>query len=127
MVINNQRVMDSKQTIRNKHLIRDAYAAFNNRDIDAALYLMQPDIHWPKAFEGGYVIGHQAVREYWTRQWSQIDPNVKPLSIVEGPGEKIEVEVAQLVKDLEGKILFDGIVKHIYVLKDGLLQQMDIG
>jgi len=38
----------------------------------------------------------------------------------------VEVEVDQLVKDLEGNILFDGKVKHVYVIAGGLLQQMDI-
>jgi hypothetical protein len=39
---------------------------------------------------------------------------------------KVEVEVDQLVKDLEGNVLFDGKVKHVYVINDGLLQRMDI-
>ena len=31
-----------------------------------------------------------------------------------------------LVKDLAGNILFDGNVKHVYIISDDLLQQMDI-
>ena len=50
-------------------LIREAYSAFNARDIDTALSTMHPEVQWPKAFEGGYINGHSAVREYWTRQW----------------------------------------------------------
>jgi ketosteroid isomerase-like protein len=38
-------------------LLRAAYAAFNARDIDAALVLMTPDIEWPRAFKGGFVQG----------------------------------------------------------------------
>jgi hypothetical protein len=30
-------------------LLRAAYAAFNARDIDAALALMTPDVEWPRA------------------------------------------------------------------------------
>jgi hypothetical protein len=30
------------------------------------------------------------------------------------------------VKDLAGNILFEGKVLHIYVINDGLLQQMDV-
>jgi hypothetical protein len=107
-------------------IIKKAYTSFNSRDIDSVLLLMHPDIHWPKAFEGGYVIGHEAIRDYWTRQWSEINPKVEPIAIIERPDGKIGVEVYQLVKDLDGNVLFDGNVKHIYVITNGLLRQMDI-
>src|SRR3978361_260177 len=110
----------------NQEIIERAYAGFNNRNVEAVLSVMHPDIHWPKAFEGGYVVGHEAVRDYWTRQWSEINPHVEPLAITERADGKVEVEVAQLVRDLEGKILFDGKVKHIYVTNGGLLKHMDI-
>ncbi len=107
-------------------LIQTAYKGFNSRDIDATLAVMAPDVHWPKAFEGGHVIGHDAIREYWTRQWSEINPIVEPTNITKRADGKVEVEVQQLVKDLAGTVLFDGVVKHIYSTKDGLLSQMDI-
>jgi len=107
-------------------IIQKAYTGFNARDIDTTLSTMHPNIHWPKAFEGGYVIGHDAVRNYWTRQWSEINPKVEPVAITERPDGKIEVEVDQLVKDLEGNFLFDGKVKHVYAIKNDLLLSMDI-
>lgn len=107
-------------------IIQKAYNGFNARDIDTTLSTMHPDIHWPKAFEGGYVIGHDAVREYWTRQWSEINPKVNPVAITERPDGKVEVEVKQVVKDFDGNILFDGITRHVYSVKDGLLAGMDI-
>ncbi len=61
-------------------LLHAAYAAFNARDIDAALALMTPDVAWPKAFKGGFVRGPEEVRAYWTEQWSEIDPHVEPVS-----------------------------------------------
>ena len=118
--------MAEEEMLKNEALIKKAYSGFNNRETDAVLSVMHPDIHWPKAFEGGYVVGHDAVREYWTRQWSEINPRVEPVTITERPDGKTEVEVYQLVKDLHGSILFDGKVKHVYVIADGLLQQMDI-
>jgi len=111
---------------RYTEIVEKAYTGFNARDIDTTLTTMHPDIHWPKAFEGGYVIGHEAVREYWTRQWSEINPKVEPVAITERPDGKIEVEVDQLVKDLEGNVLFDGKVKHVYAIKNDLLLSMDI-
>lgn len=109
-----------------KDLIKKAYGAFNERDIDKALSTMHPDIQWPKAFEGGYVSGHNEIREYWTRQWTEINPSVEPIEIKERQNGNLEVEVLQKVKDLQGNSLFDGTVKHIYTLQDNLLRKMDI-
>ncbi len=38
----------------------------------------------------------------------------------------LEVEVKRIVKDLQGNIMFDGIVKHIYTFADDLIKTMDI-
>ena len=40
-----------------ERLIRDLYASFNARDIDAVIALMAPDVDWPNAWEGGRVHG----------------------------------------------------------------------
>ena len=63
---------------------------------------------------------------YWQRQWTELDPHVKPVGFNERVNGTLEVEVEQLVKDLDGHVLFDGRVKHIYRINNGLLQQMDI-
>ena len=107
-------------------LIQKAYAAFNAREIDTALTAMHPEIEWPKAFEGGYVTGHDAIREYWTRQWTAINPNVQPVAFFERRDGTLEITVHQNVKDLDDNIIFDGTVKHIYSVKDSLLKRMDI-
>ena len=118
--------MKDDQILKTEHLIAAAYTGFNARDIDSVLPLMHQDIHWPKAFEGGYVIGKEAIRAYWTRQWSEINPIVKPQTIIVREDGKVAVLVHQLVKDLAGNTLFDGDVKHVYQLKNDLLLQMDI-
>jgi len=50
-------------------LLEQAYAAFNARDVDAALATMHPDVIWPNGMEGGCIYGHNGVRDYWLRQW----------------------------------------------------------
>ncbi len=107
-------------------LIKKAYSAFNSRDIDTALSTFHSDVQWPKAFEGGYVSGHNEIRKYWTRQWTEINPNVEPIRITERQNGTLEVEILQIVKDLKENIIFEGIVKHIYTIQDNLLQKMDI-
>ena len=74
-----------------KTIIQQAYSAFNNRGIDAALAIMTGDVRWPKASEGGRVVGKEQIRDYWTRQWSGFDPHIEPLAITEETGGKIRV------------------------------------
>jgi hypothetical protein len=106
-------------------LLRRAYAAFNTRDIDRALAVMHPDADWPKGMEGGRELGHDAVRAYWSRQFGLIDSHVEPESFEEVDG-KMVVQVHQVVRDLDGALLSDQRVEHIYTLREGLIARMDI-
>jgi len=118
--------MNAETTLRNQELIRYAYAAFNARDIDAILTVMHTDVKWSRAWEGDYATGHDEVRAYWERQWKEIDPHVEPVGFHERPDGILEVEVDQLVKDLDGNIVFDGKVKHLHIITAGMMRQMDI-
>ena len=113
-------------TAQFKDLIKKAYSAFNERNIDTALSTMQPNVQWSKAWEGGYISGHDEIKEYWTRQWKEINPNVEPIGFNERENGSLEVEVHQKVKDSQGNSMFDGTVKHIYTFEDGLIKTMDI-
>jgi hypothetical protein len=110
-----------------KTLIEQAYAAFNKRDIDGALALMTQDVRWPKASEGGKVIGKEEIRAYWTRQWGDFDPRVEPLAMTEEDGGKTRVRVHQLVKSLQGAVLSDTEVLHVFTVNGGLIAAMDLG
>ena len=79
-------------------LIAEAYSAFNRRDIDGALALMSENVSWPKASEGGRVVGKEEIRAYWTRQWKEFDPHVEPVEVIDREGSKTDVRVHQLVK-----------------------------
>jgi hypothetical protein len=107
-------------------LLQKAYAAFNSRDIDTALSTLHPEVEWPKAFEGGYVQGHDEIRKYWTRQWTEINPRVEPSEMKVRPNGTLEISVHQTVRDLQGNVLFDGQVMHVYTVEEGLLRRMDI-
>ena len=107
-------------------LISQAYTAFNNRDIDAVLALMSTDVAWPNGWEGGYVHGHEAVRDYWTRQWAAINPTVLPVTFTPLPDGRIDTAVQQTVKDLEGNMVFNGLVQHVYTISNGLITTMEI-
>ncbi len=108
-------------------LLRAAYAAFNARDIDAALALMTPDVAWPKAFKGGFVRGPEEVRAYWTEQWREINPHVEPVSFQSEEDGRILIDVHQVVRDLAGAVLADEHVGHRFTFAHGLIQVMEIG
>jgi hypothetical protein len=110
-----------------KTLIEQAYSAFNKRDIDGALALMTQDVSWPKASEGGKVVGKEEIRAYWTRQWGEFDPYVEPLAMTEEDGGKTRVRVHQLVKSLQGDVLSDSEVLHVFTVNSGLIAAMDLG
>jgi hypothetical protein len=108
-------------------VIEQAYTAFNKRDIDSALALMTQDVSWPRASEGGKVIGKDEIRAYWTRQWAEFDPHVEPLAMTEDAGGKTRVRVHQLVKSLQGDILSDSEVLHVFTVNSGLIAALDLG
>ena len=110
----------------NEDLLRRAYEAFNARDIDAALEVMHPDVDWPNGMEGGRVNGREDVRAYWERQFSLIDSRVEPEAFEELADGRISVRVHQRVRALDGEIVSDGRVRHVYELRNGRIVRMDI-
>jgi hypothetical protein len=108
-------------------LLRAAYAAFNTRDIDAALALMTPDVEWPRAFKGDFVRGPEEIRAYWTEQWSEISPHVEPVAFHPEAAGRILVDVHQVVRDLAGAVLADEHVGHRFTLEHGLIRRMEVG
>ncbi len=104
------------------------YAAFNARNIDEVFTFMADNVDWPKAFKGGRAVGKDAVREYWTEQWQEIDPTVIPNRIEQSSSSNGEytVHVNQTVRDLEGKVLDHRQVKHVYQVSDCRIVRMDV-
>ena len=109
-----------------KILIAQAYSAFNQRNIDGALALISENVSWPKASEGGRVVGKEEIRAYWTRQWQEFDPHVEPIEVIEREGGRTDVKVHQLVKSLGGDVLSDSEVWHVYTIANGLIERMDL-
>ena len=110
----------------NYDLLRKIYDAFNQRDVDAVLAAMHPDVDWPNGMEGGRVHGREAVLQYWLRQWGQIDPRVEPRGFLTDPTGAVVVDVHQLVRDLSGNLLAERMVQHVYRIDQGLIRSMEI-
>ena len=86
-----------------EQLIRRLYDGFNHRDMEGVLAALANDVAWANGMEGTYVHGRDAVRDYWTYQWSVIDPSVEPLNVARRDDGSTIVEVHQLVRDLQGR------------------------
>jgi hypothetical protein len=109
-----------------EELLTGAYAAFNARDIERALVLMHPEVDWPNGMEGGRVRGHDEVREYWTRQFGAIDSRVEPVRFETLDDGRVAVTVHQVVRDLDGGLLSDSHVRHVYSFAGGVVSRMEI-
>ena len=116
----------SNQHLLEIELLQEAYAAFNARDIDAALAIMSPDVAWPRAFKGGFVCGHEEVRAYWMEQWREIDPHVEPVAFHPEEDGRILVDVRQVVRNLDGSVIADGHVGHRFTIEHGSIEGMEV-
>lgn len=109
-----------------EQLIAHLYNRFNARDIDGVLASLTDDVAWANGMEGTHVHGKEAVREYWTYQWSVINPRVEPIRITTEPDGSVRVEVQQTVRDLDGNLLLDETVVHAFRLESGQVKRFDI-
>ena len=113
-------------TAHRQALLRSLYDAFNAGDIDTVLAAMTPDVDWPNGWEGGRVVGRDAVRRYRERQWAELRPNLRPTAISERGDGSVEVGVRQVVRDTDGAVLDRSGVRHVYTFDGDLVRRMDV-
>ena len=119
--------MDADPMSYEVSLLKHVYARFNARDMESVLAAMSEDVAWANGMEGGHVRGRDGVRDYWTRQWAVLNPHVEPVGFSTGLEGEVVVDVHQVVHDVEGKLLVDQMVVHIFRFEDGLIRRFDIG
>ena len=102
------------------------YERFNARDVEAVLAAMHPDVAWANSTDGGHLVGHDAVRAYWTRQWAEIAPTLVPEAFSTDASGRVVIEGRLRVRDRAGTLLADARVKHAYTFEDGLVRRMDV-
>jgi ketosteroid isomerase-like protein len=107
-------------------LLKRLYDRFNARDIETVIEALDEDVAWANGMEGGHVHGRDGVRSYWTRQWALVDPHVEPVAFSKGPDGEVIVEVHQVVCDLQGTVLVDQTVGHVFRVENGLVKRFDI-
>lgn len=109
------------------------YERFNARDIDGVLVALTEDVAWANGMDGGHVRGHEALRDYWTRQWAMVSPRVEPVRFHRTADGAVVAEVLQSVRDLDGKPLQgqthglkDKTVGHVFRFRAGKVARFDI-
>jgi hypothetical protein len=103
-------------------ILKCIYDRFNSRDIDGVVAVLADDVAWANASMAP--CGREAVREYWTRQWTMVSPHVEP-GFHRAADDAIVAEVRQSVHDLEGKPLQgqtpglkNKTVEHVFRFRD---------
>jgi nuclear transport factor 2 (NTF2) superfamily protein len=104
--------------------LRALYQAFNDRDLDAVLAAMTPDVDWPNGWEGGRLVGREEVRGYWERQWAQVRPTTIVTKISERTDGTVAVRVRQVFRDPGGTVLARSDVVHVFELEGPLVRRM---
>ena len=109
-----------------ENFFQDLYKDFNDRKIDLVISKMTDDVKWANGMDGGYVHGHDAVKDYWTRQFTMVSSKVSPLEIEAGK-DIVQIKVHQVVHDLNGNLLANEFVYHIFHLQENKIAVFEIG
>jgi len=106
--------------------LRALYQAFNDRDLEAVVAAMAPDVDWPNGWEGGRLVGREAVRRYWERQWAEVRPATVVTRISERADGTVAVGVRQVFRDPVGTVLARSDVVHVFTFEGALVRRMSV-
>ena len=110
-------------TTDHRQVLMDLYRAYNGRDIEGATEFLAPDVDWPNVMTGARERGRAAVRADWERQW-RLDPRIEPLEIDIVDADTAHVRVHQFVRALDGAILDDRKIEHVYTFDGNFIARM---
>jgi nuclear transport factor 2 (NTF2) superfamily protein len=113
--------------IYEQKFMQNLYDAFNKREIETVLSMMDENVKWANGMEGGFVFGRENVREYWRRQFALISPQLETLKFTVDAENREVVLLRQIVRDLSGNLLDDKTVEHIFTIENGLIKIFEIG
>ena len=107
-------------------IVRDAYTAFNNRDIERAVALMDPLVEWPDVVQGGFVRGREGVRRHWREVFATAEPRIELGDLERRPDRSIAAEVRQVVAGPDGRLISDEQLVHVFRIDGELITRMDV-
>jgi ketosteroid isomerase-like protein len=109
-----------------EEVVRRAYSAFNERDVDAALALMDPEVDWPNVPKGGFIHGQEQVRHHWREQFRQADPRIELAGVAEKDDGRVEAQVRQIVRAPDGSKLSDDRAVHVFTFAGERIRRMEV-
>jgi NAD(P)-dependent dehydrogenase (short-subunit alcohol dehydrogenase family) len=107
-------------------IVRSAYAAFNERRTDAAVALMDAEVDWPNAPDGGFVHGREEVRRHWAEQFEKVDPRIEIDDISETSAGRVEAQVRQTIRGPDGHELPEEHAIHLFTIADDRIKRMEL-
>jgi len=105
----------------NVDLSRRAFAAFNDRDLDAFLSVLAEDVEASPmlaAVEGGYT-GHEGVRRWWATVNDAFPDIVADVDEIEDRGDRTVTRMRLRGRGAESATPFDTAVVHEAEYRDG--------
>jgi hypothetical protein len=116
----------SDMTSEQRQLLQNLYEAFNKREFERILSMMQPNVKWANGMDGGFVYGRDAVREYWRKQFEVTQGQLEPLKFETDENNRNIVTVHLVVRDLAGNLLAEKTVQQIFTIENGLISLFEI-
>jgi NAD(P)-dependent dehydrogenase (short-subunit alcohol dehydrogenase family) len=110
----------------NEDLVRRAYSAFNAKDVESGVALMDPEVDWPNVAEGGFVHGRDGVRRHWREQFRLVDPRIEVSGVAKKADGRVEAHVRQIVRGLDGSKLADEQAVHIFTIAGERIKRMEV-
>jgi len=109
-----------------KAVLEPLYEAFNRQDVPAMLEGLDPGVEWRDVLNGVQIKGRAAVEAYWRGQFEIVRTELSPLTYTSLPDSRVEVDVDQTVRRLDGGLWANQRVTHTYTFSpDGLILRMD--
>lgn len=108
-----------------QELLLQAYAAYNSQHVETLLALVSDDVDWP-GDNADRLHGKEAVRTYWTEQWTRTRTHDTPVNFAELTDGRIAVHISQVVRSLNGSVISKGQFMHIHRIQGSRIARMDI-
>ena len=116
---------DGERAGGHAELVRRAYRAFNARDVDAGVALMDAEVDWPDLPKGGFIHGREAVRTHWREQFNEADARIELAELSEQDGE-VRAQVRQVVRAPDGSKLSDEGLVHVFTFAGERIRRLEV-